>query len=432
MKARAVSFLVVLLMGVAQAFAGSQQVIVKLDRRININIKDVARFMRGHLLDQIPSQNLFLVEVPERLAATARFFGVQAWESNLRVKKLNAVQGIILNASNLTPRWYDTQPAFTRIGRPAAVQVGTGRGVVVADINSSFDYAHPALAGAFTSGYDFILARPYAVSNAILNQADVAFLDQADVAFLDQADVAFLDAALIAAQADAATKDYITTSGVTGVQASTIGPQVNQSGYSHGTLCAGIIHSIAPDSMIMPLRAFDDAGDSDVFTILKAIDFAVANSAQVINMSFGMDTDSASIRSSIQAAVAAGITVVASDGNKNSGTFQFPAAYPGVLSVAATDNSDNKASFSNYGSYVTVSAPGVNVISSFPGGYYAAISGTSFAAPIVAAEAALLRGLLKNPATVIPQSSVNIDGLNPAYTGTLGAGRVDLFQAVRP
>src|SRR6267142_2101148 len=424
MKARAVSFLVVLLMGVAQAFAGSQQVIVKLDRRININIKDVARFMRGHLLDQIPSQNLFLVEVPERLAATARFFGVQAWESNLRVKKLNAVQGIILNASNLTPRWYDTQPAFTRIGRPAAVQVGTGRGVVVADINSSFDYAHPALAGAFTSGYDFILARPYAVSNAILNQADVAFLDQADVAFLD--------AALAAAQADAATVNYLTTSGVTGVSASTIGPQVNQSGYSHGTLCAGIIHSIAPDSMIMPLRAFDDAGDSDVFTILKAIDFAVANSAQVINMSFGMDTDSASIRSSIQAAVAAGITVVASDGNKNSGTFQFPAAYPGVLSVAATDNSDNKASFSNYGSYVTVSAPGVNVISSFPGGYYAAISGTSFAAPIVAAEAALLRGLLKNPATVIPQSSVNIDGLNPAYTGTLGAGRVDLFQAVRP
>src|SRR6266850_554277 len=416
MKARAVSFLVVLLMGVAQAFAGSQQVIVKLDRRININIKDVARFMRGHLLDQIPSQNLFLVEVPERLAATARFFGVQAWESNLRVKKLNAVQGIILNASNLTPRWYDTQPAFTRIGRPAAVQVGTGRGVVVADINSSFDYAHPALAGAFTSGYDFILARPYAVSNAILNQADVAFLD----------------AALAAAQADAATVNYLTTSGVTGVSASTIGPQVNQSGYSHGTLCAGIIHSIAPDSMIMPLRAFDDAGDSDVFTILKAIDFAVANSAQVINMSFGMDTDSASIRSSIQAAVAAGITVVASDGNKNSGTFQFPAAYPGVLSVAATDNSDNKASFSNYGSYVTVSAPGVNVISSFPGGYYAAISGTSFAAPIVAAEAALLRGLLKNPATVIPQSSVNIDGLNPAYTGNLGAGRVDLFQAVRP
>jgi len=161
MKARAVSFLFVLLMGVAQAFAGTQQIIVKLEHRINI--KDVAKVMGGRLLDQIPNQNLFLVEVPERLAANARFLGVHSWESNRRVSKLHSVQGIILNASNLTPRWYDTQPALTRIGRPAAVQVGTGRGVVVADINSSFDYAHPALAGAFTSGYDFILVRPYTV-----------------------------------------------------------------------------------------------------------------------------------------------------------------------------------------------------------------------------------------------------------------------------
>src|SRR5882762_7932336 len=98
MKARAVSFLVVLLMGVAQAFAGSQQVIVKLDRRININIKDVARVMRGHLLDQIPSQNLFMVGVPDWLAKSARFFFVQIWESKLSVNKHNDVQSIILNS----------------------------------------------------------------------------------------------------------------------------------------------------------------------------------------------------------------------------------------------------------------------------------------------------------------------------------------------
>jgi subtilisin family serine protease len=375
---------------------------------------------------------LFLVEVPERLAASARFPGVHSWEPNRFLRKLHAVQGIILNAPNLAPSWYDAQPALTRIGRPAAALIGRGTGVVVADINSQFDYAHPALAGAFTAGYDFILARPYTVSEATVNQSDVAFLDQSDVAFLDQSDVAFLDAALSVAQVDTATANYLITSGVTAVGASTIGPQVNQSGYSHGTLCAGIIRSIAPDSMIMPLRAFDDSGNSDLFTVLKAIDFAVEHSAHVINMSFGMDADSPTVHSSIQAALGAGITVVASVGNNNSAAPQYPAVYAGVLSVAATDNSDHKASFSNYGSYVTVSAPGANVISSFPGGYYAAISGTSFAAPIVAAEAALVRGLQKNPATVIPQSSVNIDGLNPAYTGALGAGRVDLFQAVRP
>ena len=77
-----------------------------------------------------------------------------------------------------------------------------------------------------------------------------------------------------------------------------------------------------------------------------------------------------------------------------------------------------------------VSAPGVNVISSFPGGYYAVISGTSFAAPIVAGEAALLRAMLKDPLTAIPQNTVNIDALNLNYSGRLGTGRIDLSQAV--
>src|SRR5205085_11652094 len=162
--------------------------------------------------------------------------------------------GFIVSASTLTPQWYYTQPALTRIGRPGAQLVSTGRGVVIADINSIVDYGHPALAGALTSGYDFILGRPYTVQTGIiLNQSDVAFLDQSDVAFLDQSDVAFLDAALTAAGADAATSNYLTSSGVTAVSASTIGPQVNQSAYSHGTLCAGVIHSIAPDIMCMPL-----------------------------------------------------------------------------------------------------------------------------------------------------------------------------------
>jgi len=430
MRTRAVLFLMVLLLAGMEAFASSQ-VIVKLDKNEKTAIKDIAKFMGGRVLDEIPSQGLFLVELPGPMPDKgARFFGVNSWESNRVVTKLHSATGIILNASTLPPHWYDAQPALTRIGRPAAELLSTGKGIVVADINSGVDYGHPALTGAFTSGYDFILARPYTVTAAILNQSDVAFLDQSDVAFLDQSDVAFLDAALTLAGVDAATTNYLNASGVTGVSASTIGLQVNQSAYSHGTLCAGMIHSIAPDSMIMPLRAFDDYGSTDLFTLAKAIDFAVANSAQVINMSFGLDADSVAIHTSLQAALAAGITVVASAGNDNSALVQYPAAYAGVLAVAATDNSDQKASFSNYGSYVAVSAPGVNVISSFPGGYYAAISGTSFAAPIVAAEAALLRAVLKDPATAIGQSSVSIDGLNLSYAGALGTGRVNLSHAL--
>jgi len=424
---------IVVLLGVAPAFAEKAQVIVKLDSRIDVKeVKTVARFMGGRVLDEIPRQHLFLIEVPEKLAANARFFGVHSWEHNRVVqRKLNAVKGFIVSAPALMPQWYYTQPALTRIGRPAAQLVSTGRGVVIADINSSVDYAHPALTGALTSGYDFILGRPYTVTTGlILNQSDVAFLDQSDVAFLDQSDVAFLDAALTASGADAATTNFITTSGVTAVSASTLGPQVKQPGYSHGTLCAGVIHSIAPDSMIMPVRAFDDDGNSDLFTLAKAIDFAVANHAQVINLSFGLGSDSDTVKTSIQAAVNAGITVIASAGNANSLVDQYPAAYPGVLSVAAIDNSDLKAAFSNYSPSVDVSAPGVNVISSFPGGYYGIISGTSFSAPIVAGEAALLRAVLKDPLTAIPQNTVNINALNVSYVGGLGTGRVDLSQAV--
>jgi subtilisin family serine protease len=427
-KTRLLSFFIVVLLGVAEAFAGAQ-VIVKLEPQIDA--KNISRFMGGRVLDEIPRQHLYLIEVPAKLAASARFLGVHSWEPNRLVqKKLNSVKGVIISAPNLAPQWYYTQPALTRIGRPGAELLSTGRGVVIADINSSVDYAHPALIGALTSGYDFILGRPYAISAIALNQSDVAFLDQSDVAFLDQSDVAFLDGALALAGADAATTTYLTSSGVTPVSASTLGLQVTQSAYSHGTLCAGMIHSIAPDSMIMPLRAFDDNGNSDLFTLAKAIDFAVANSAQVINLSFGLGSDSSTVHTSIQAALNAGITVVASAGNDNTTVDQYPAAYSGVLSVAAVDNSDLKASFSDYSPSVAVSAPGVNVVSSFPGGYYALISGTSFSAPIVAGEAALVRAVLKNPATAIPQTSVNINALNVNYAGGLGAGRINLSQAV--
>jgi subtilisin family serine protease len=421
MRTRIVPVLIFLLLGVTKVFASSQ-VIVHLEH--DKQIKDVAKDMGGRVLDEIPRLHLYLVEVPQKLPPTAQFLGVHRWEpNNVVTRKLNAVAGLIVSASSGTSsvasNWYYSQPSFNMIGRPAAELLSTGKGVVIADINSGFDFRHPALVGAYTSGYDFILGAPYAISTAILNQSDVAFLDQSDVAFLDG----------YSSWMDAVTANYLSASLVTEVSATTIGPQVNVAAYSHGTLCAGLIHAIAPDSMIMPLRAFDDSGNTDYFTLAKAIDFAIANKAQVINMSWNLDADSVTVSTEVNSALAAGITIVASAGNANASTPYYPAAYGGIISVAASDTSNKKASFSNYGSYVTVSAPGVNVISSFPGGYYAAVSGTSFSAPIVAAEAALMRAVQRNPAT-IGQYTVNIDALNPTYTGTLGSGVVNLSKAV--
>ena len=126
------------------------------------------------------------------------------------------------------------------------------------------------------------------------------------------------------------------------------------------------------------------------------------------------------------------VIVVASAGNANTNAPQFPASANHVLGVAATDLSDKKASFSNYGSDVFVDAPGVNIISAYPGGYYAIASGTSFSAPFVSAEAALLHSASwKNSDNAISSGTVNIDAENPGYRNQLGSGRIDMFKALQ-
>jgi subtilisin family serine protease len=289
-----------------------------------------------------------------------------------------------------------------------------GRLVSIADINSLVDYSHPALAGHLTGGMDFVASRPK--SSADLNQSSSSFLDdQSSSSFLDQSSSSFLDQS---------SSSFLDTDSL---------PFANNPAYSHGTLCAGIIAAVAPESMIMPVRAFDDKGGSDLFVLAKAIRWAAANGAEVINMSFGTMTNSKAIKSSVDFAVNKGVILVASAGNNNTWTPQYPAAYSGVITVAATDLNDIKGSFSNYGSAIEVDAPGVNIIAPYPGYLYGMVSGTSFAAPIVAGEAALLRSIKSaGPSrTTINSGTVNIDAKNPAYAGKLGYGRVDLLKALR-
>jgi subtilisin family serine protease len=150
-------------------------------------------------------------------------------------------------------------------------------------------------------------------------------------------------------------------------------------------------------------------------------------------MSFGTLQNSKALKNSIDYAKSRGVTLVASAGNNNTSTPQYPAAYSGVLATAATDNLDGKASFSNYGSYIVVDAPGVNLFLPYPNSYYAMVSGTSFSAPEVAATAALVRSLRTTGiSSSISSGAVNIDSKNPAYQGKLGYGRIDVLKAVKP
>jgi thermitase len=196
-------------------------------------------------------------------------------------------------------------------------------------------------------------------------------------------------------------------------------------GFGHGTMVAGIVTLVAKDVAIMPIRAFDSLGSAKIVDLNNAIYWATDNGADVINMSWGISTDSNLLGSAVNYALSRGVVLVAAAGNDGMNLPQWPAANPGVLAVGASDQTDSKASFSNYGSFVNVAAPGVDIYSSYPGYRWAWWDGTSFAAPFVSGEAALriARGG-GDVVQIIKNTAVGCCG------GLLGSGRIDCLAAV--
>ncbi|HEX5736135.1 MAG TPA: S8 family serine peptidase [Blastocatellia bacterium] len=203
----------------------------------------------------------------------------------------------------------------------------------------------------------------------------------------------------------------------------------------HGTFIAGLVAMLAPDSRILPIRAFASDGLGDAFTVAAAVKYAADHGADVINLSLGSPVESALLKDAIRDARERGITLVAAVGNDNDDKQpQFPASSAEVMAVAAVNLEDAKARFSNFGPHVDVAAPGTRLISAYPDGGYAAWSGTSFAAPFVTAEAALVVAFdptHREVKSTIEATAVNIDALNPGYADKLGRGRIDPLAALR-
>jgi hypothetical protein len=380
------------------------------------SITSIVASLGGTLIDSIPGTNIYLLNLP--------FVPSSLVTSLLGIQWLEVNQGLTLPAvplpahlsvpPNMPPDWYKYQPSMLLIHSRQALAYSTGRGVVVADINSKVDVRHPALMGHLTGGYDFVEAKP--TGSAALNQSSSSFMDQSSSSFMDQSSSSFMD------QYGIGFLNQSSSSFMDGNPAT-----------SHGTLCAGVIAVVAPDSMIMPLRVFDDQGSADLFTIAKSIRYAVDHGAQVVNMSFGTFDNSRAIANSVTYALGKNVVLVASAGNNNTSAPQYPAAYKGVITTAATDLFDKKGSFSNYGSSVWVDAPGVNIFSSYPGGDYSMVSGTSFSAPMIAGTAALMRSMgTTGIASGIANAAVDIDSKNPKYVDQLGYGRIDILRAVNP
>ncbi|WP_409299892.1 S8 family peptidase [Peribacillus sp. SCS-155] len=173
----------------------------------------------------------------------------------------------------------------------------------------------------------------------------------------------------------------------------------------HGTHVAGIIASETNNARgvagltwynkIMPVKAMGAKGYGTTFDVAKGIIWATDHGADVINLSLGNYQPSAVMHEAVQYAFRKNVVIVTAAGNDNTDQPSYPAAYPEVLSVAAVDYQGNRAPFSNFGEHVDVSAPGVEIPSTYFHQQYAALSGTSMASPHVAALAGLIKS--KNP-----------------------------------
>lgn len=221
----------------------------------------------------------------------------------------------------------------------------------------------------------------------------------------------------------------------------------------HGTLVAGTIAAVGNNgigvagvtwrSKIMILRAGyaittldGHSGNVPATFVCQAVRYAAEMGADIINISSGGHDACSYERTSFDYAADRGCIVVASAGNKNTSRPHYPSSYEGIVCVAATsDLDDGRADFSNYGLGVDLAAPGLNVQTTSVDDGYEGANGTSFASPIVAGVAALVKSA--HPAwdrsQVISQLMVAADDItqqNPSLVGMLGAGRVNARRAV--
>ena len=206
--------------------------------------------------------------------------------------------------------------------------------------------------------------------------------------------------------------------------------------HGHGTHVSGIVvDSTPPNVMIMPLKVLGDDGLGTTLNIYNAIIYAADSGADVINMSLGRhlgrDSKCELYEKAIDYAISKNVIVITSAGNDNGDAGHYaPAYYSGIITVAATDENDMRASFSNFGNSVDIAAPGVGINSPIPGGDFALYDGTSMAAPFVAACAALLRSTNHSLSQTDVLAILSDNADNVGSSKYFGAGIVNVVGLV--
>jgi len=286
---------------------------------------------------------------------------------------------VLLQPQDVTPNDpdYSRQWGLQRIRAPKAWEISTGSSTVkIGIVDSGIAMNHPELKDRYAGGYDFV-------------------------------------------QHDTYPQD-------------TDGHGTHVAGIAAATGNNGIgIAGVGWRTKLLVARVLTAEGATDT-DVAKGIIWVTDHGASVINISLGTYYDSDTLHQAIQYAQEKGVLVVAAAGNESTNIPLYPAAYPGVIGVAATNQDDRYASFSNYGSYVDISAPGVDIYSTYPGGY-AYMSGTSMAAPFVTGAAAVIKAEFPwySANQIWQRLKAGADDLGPQGLDTrYGYGRLNLYRSL--
>lgn len=331
----------------------------------------------AHVANTINRLNVTVLQVPEaaadQVSAALMKTGLFTFVEQDFVARGGAT--VTPNDPNFPSQWH-----LPAISAPSAWSVTTGAaGATIAIIDSGVDNTHPDLTSKLVAGWNFLTGTSSTMDDLGHGTA-------------------------VAGTAAAASNNGV---GVTGV---------------------------AWGNMIMPLVVLDSSDYASYSNIASAITYAADHGARIINISIGGSSASSTLQSAVDYAWNKGAVIFASAMNNSTSTPYYPAACNNVVAVSATESNGTLASFSNYGSWVDLSAPGDYILTTNSGGGYGSWYGTSFSSPISAAVAGLVLSIqpgMSNTSLVsLLESTADPLGGYTGWNQYFGYGQVDAYKAV--
>ena len=340
-------------------------------------VKEICASHGAYVVKEIHQIGVKLIRMPEHALETV----MVALENNPNIE---FAEPNFIAEGALIPNdtWYPSQWHLPKIFAPEGWDINTGSTeIIIAIIDSGVDSDHPDLVDKLVPGRNFLCG--YDVNNTD--------------------DVSLGHGTAVAGSAAATTDNEI---GVAGV---------------------------AWKSLIMPLVVLNPENSATYADMIEAIIYAADEGANIINMSIGGPGSSIAEKEAVDYAWGKGVVIIACAMNWGTDVSQYPAAYENVVAVSATNSSDTLSSFSSYGNWIDIAAPGSGIYTTNRGGGYGYHNGTSFSSPIVAGLAALILSVepgLTN-SQVVDLIKQNADDLGePGHDDHFGHGRINVYESL--